>query len=74
LVTKEQAILGLTVTVLCAVGLWKDRWFLANTKKGRRLSRWLGETRGLWVLRSLLVLGAAFGVLLAMNMIRPVRW
>ncbi len=72
--SKEQALLGLVVAILCAVGLWKERWFYENTKKGRRLARWFGETRGLWILRWLLIAGAAFGLLLAANIIRPVRW
>ena len=72
--SREQAILGAAIALLCAGGLWKDRWLFEQTKKGRRLARWCGETRGLWVLRSLFVLGAAFGVLLATNVIRPVRW
>jgi hypothetical protein len=72
--SKEQAILGVMVAALCALGLWNERWFYENTKKGRRLARWFGETRGLWILRSLFIAGAAFGILLAANVIRPVPW
>jgi hypothetical protein len=72
--SKEQTILGIAMAVLCFAGLWNDRWFLENTKKGQRLARWLGGTRGLFVLRALFLIGATFGILLATNVIRPVKW
>ena len=71
---NEQILIGLVVAALCGLGLWHDRWLLTSTRKGRRLAGWFGETRGLWVLRSLLLAGAAFGLLLAADVIRPVRW
>lgn len=66
--------MGVGVVVLCAAGLWQDRWFLRNTKKGQRLIRWFGEERAVWILRSLLSAGALFGLLLATGIINPVRW
>lgn len=71
---NEQILMGFAVAALCAAGLWKDRWFLANTKKGRRLAAWLGETKALWVLRGLFGVGILFGLLLAGDVIRPVHW
>ena len=71
---NEQALIGLLVAALCGLGLWHDRWFLTRTRKGRRLIRWFGETRGLWMLRGVFIAGAAFGLLLAADMIRPVPW
>jgi hypothetical protein len=70
----EQVLIGGLVAVLCGLGLWHDRWLFARTAKGRRLAGWFGEERGLWALRGLLVAGAAFGVLLAADVIGPVRW
>ena len=71
---KEQIFIGITVAVLCAAGLCKERWFLTRTKKGKRLIGWFGEEKAIWVLRGLFGLGMLFGLLLAMNVIRPVRW
>jgi hypothetical protein len=70
----EQVLIGVTVALLCGLGLWHDRWLLSGTRKGQRLVGWFGEQRGLWVLRVLLVSGALFGLLLATDVIRPVRW
>ena len=71
---REQIFIGITVAVLFAAGLCKDRWFLTHTKKGKRLVGWFGEDNAIWVLRGLFGLGVLFGLLLAMNVIRPVRW
>jgi hypothetical protein len=71
---NEQLIMGAGVAVLCLFGLYHSRWFLARTRKGQRLVGWFGETRALWVLRGLLTAGTVFGVLLAANVIRPLRW
>ena len=71
---KDQIFIGITVAVLCAAGLCKDRWFLTRTKKGKRLIGWFGEEKAIWVLRGLFGLGMLFGLLMAMNVIRPVNW
>ena len=62
------------MALICAAGLLKSAWFLESTRKGRNLSRWFGDRVGLWVLRGLLFGGIVFGVLLAMDVIRPMRW
>ena len=72
--SKEQIFIGVTVAVLCVAGLCKDRWFLAHTKKGKRLIRWLGEEKAIWLLRGLFGLGILFGLLLATDIISPVKW
>ena len=71
---NDQIVMGAGIALLCLAGLWNDRWFLAHTKKGRWLVRRCGETGALWTLRSLLTLGTLFGVLLAVDVIRPVQW
>ena len=71
---KEQIVIGVVVAVLCTVGLFNDRWFLAETRKGQRLVGWLGEQNALWVLRGLFTLGVAFGALLATDVLGPIRW
>lgn len=70
----EQMVMGALVALLCAAGLWHARWLARETVKGQWLTRRLGADRALWTLRALLVLGITFGILLATNIIRPVRW
>ena len=67
----EQLLMGCGSAALCLWGLIKSNWFYEETKKGRWLSDRMGESRGLLVLRLLFVLGIAFGVALATNLIRP---
>ena len=70
----EQILIGALVALLAAHGLWKARWLLEQTRKGQRLTHWLGFERALITLRVILLLGALFGILLATNVIRPIRW
>ncbi len=72
--SKEQAFMGAAVAILCLGGTWKAKWLLAHTKKGQRLVHRLGEQRALRFLRLLLVIGATFGILLAVDVIRPIQW
>jgi len=71
---KEQIAIGAIVAVLCLAGAWKERWLLEHSKYGHRLIGWFGPQRAPWVLRCLLCGGIVFGVLLATNVIHPVRW
>ncbi len=71
---KEQVLIGVLCAGLCVLGLWHERWLLENTRKGRRLVNWFGPVGGLRVLRALLVAGLVFGVLLAVDVIRPMHW
>ena len=74
IIPNEQILIGVVVSVLCLAGLVKDRWFLEHTRKGQWLTRRLGPTRAVWALRGLFSAGAVFGILLATNVIHPVRW
>jgi len=71
---REQALVGVVFALLCVVGLWKQKWFLANTSKGQRLVRLFGPDRAAWVLRGLLAVGIILGTLLALDIIRPIQW
>ncbi len=71
---KDQIFIGAATAGLCLIGLAKSRWVLDNTKKGARLIGWFGAKRAIWVLRGLFLLGAAFGILLAANVIKPLQW
>jgi hypothetical protein len=70
----SQILMGGLVALLCLYGLWRHRWFFENTRKGRRLAQWFGETGGLRVLVGLLLVGMVFGLLLATDVIRPIHW
>jgi hypothetical protein len=70
---SAQTTMGGLVALLCLYGLWRHRWFFENTRKGRRLAQWFGETGGLGVLIGLLCIGMIFGLLLASDVIRPMH-
>jgi hypothetical protein len=71
---SSQTAMGVMVALLCLYGLSRRRWFFENTRKGRRLAQWFGETGGLRLLVGLLFAGMIFGVLLATDVIRPIHW
>jgi hypothetical protein len=71
---SSQTAMGGMVALICLYGLWRRRWFFENTRKGRRLARWFGETAGLRVLVGLLFAGIVFGLLLACDVIHPMHW
>ena len=71
---REQILMGVAIVVVCLFGLTKCRWFLEHTNKGKRLVEWFGESRAVYVLRGLYLVGILFGTLLALNVIRPVQW
>mgnify|MGYP001444978656 CR=1 FL=1 len=66
--------MGTVIALLCATGIWQDRWFLEHTGKGQRLVGWLGEAKALWAIRGLFAVGALFGGLLAIGIIKPIQW
>jgi hypothetical protein len=71
---NDQAVMGAAIALVCAVGLAKSGWLFQNSRNGRRLARWFGERAGLWVLRGLLGAGTVVGVLLMLDIIRPIQW
>lgn len=74
LLPAEQVFIGGTTAAMCLAGLCREGWLLQETRKGQRLSRWLGDESAVWVLRLLLACGLGFGVLLAVGVINPVRY
>ena len=71
---NDQAVMGTAIALVCTVGLVKSAWLFERTKKGQRLAQWFGERAGLWLLRGLMCSGIVFGVLAAVDIIRPIRW
>ncbi|HAW28945.1 MAG TPA: hypothetical protein DCY03_12625 [Planctomycetaceae bacterium] len=70
----EHQLIGGTVLILSLVGLIKQQWFLANTRKGQRLTSSFGAKRALWILRVIFITGVLFGGALAAGWIQPVQW
>jgi len=71
---SENELIGGTVLIFSVIGLIKEQWFLANTRKGQRLTEWFGPARAIWVLRVIFLTGVMFGALLAAGMIQPIQW
>ncbi|MCA9016829.1 MAG: hypothetical protein KDA77_15960 [Planctomycetaceae bacterium] len=71
---SENELIGGTVLILSVWGLLKDQWFLANTRKGQRLTKSFGPVRAIWVLRIIFLTGILFGALLAAGIIHPIQW
>ena len=71
---REQLIIGVLMTLLCAAGALQADWFLRETPKGQALERRFGRQRAVWLLRGLFGAGLVFGILLATNIVRPVHW
>lgn len=70
----EHQLIGGVVLILSLIGLLKDQWFLANTRKGQRLTNSFGAARALWVLRLIFMTGVLFGGALAAGWIQPIQW
>lgn len=71
---QTQILIGAIIVAGCLLGLRHDRAILDQTGYGRWITWLFGVEKGLWFLRGLIVLLALFGVLLALNVVRPVRW
>lgn len=71
---SENELIGGAVLIFSLFGLLKEQWFLANTRKGQRLTEWFGPARAIWVLRVIFLTGMIFGALLATEIIHPIQW
>jgi len=70
-IDRDQILMGCAVALVCLCGLIYSRWLLKCTRKGRWILIKLGPKNGLLILRALFVAGIAFGICLAMDVIRP---
>jgi hypothetical protein len=71
---SQDTAMGIAIVVACLMILFREHWFLAETRKGQRLVQRFGPTGALWILRGLLAAIATIGGLLASGTIHPVRW
>lgn len=71
---NDQILMGTAVALLSVVALWKTDWLLEHTRKGQWFVRRFGAWKARGIVRSFFFFAAVFGVLLAVNVIRPVQW
>ncbi len=71
---SQDVAMGVGIITLCVMLWLRAGWLLEQTRKGRRLVEWCGPARAPWVLRAVLLVGIAFGGLLAYGVIRPIQW
>lgn len=70
----DQVFIGVMTAVLCGAGIVHRRWLIEQTRKGRWLAERWGATQAERVLVAILLCGVALGLLLAIGVIKPVRW
>jgi len=70
----QHVMVGGLMCLLCSLLAIKSQWFLAHTRKGAFLTRQFGDDRAPWVLRGLALGGIVFGLLLALEVVRPIQW
>jgi hypothetical protein len=70
----EQILIGLLTAGLCVAGIWRREWLLLETGKGKWLVTRYGKPAAVRIVTILLTIGLLGGLLLACNIIRPLRW
>ncbi len=70
----QHGAMGGGIIALCLLLLFREQWFLDQTRRGQNLVRWCGPSRAPWVFRAILLAGISFGGLLANGTIRPIQW
>jgi hypothetical protein len=70
----DQILIGCITAGMCGLGLWKRNWLLRETPKGQRLVARCGEKKAVRIVTVLLGIGFLCGVLLACNILKPLRW
>lgn len=72
---RTQILIGLLILIGSLLGIRHDLWILRESRYGR-VCVWMfgSESGGLKGLRVALGLLALFGLLLALNVVRPIHW
>jgi hypothetical protein len=69
----QHVAMGLAIVLVSLFLLINQQRLLVHSRYGRLLRHWFGEERSPHVLRVLLALTAIFGVLLAIEVVRPLN-
>lgn len=67
-------MVGSLICLLCALLAVKSDWFLKHTRKGAFLIRQFGDAQAPWVVRGLALSGIVLGLLLILEVVRPIQW
>lgn len=70
----DQIIIGMITAGTCGIGLLRRDWLLTQTLKGRHLVERCGQAKATRIVTVVLAVGVLAGVLLACNILRPMRW
>ncbi|MCA9005134.1 MAG: hypothetical protein KDA70_07645 [Planctomycetaceae bacterium] len=70
----EHQLIGGILLIISLVGLIKAQWFVANTRKGQRLTISFGPKYALWIFRLIFITGILFGATLVTGSIQPIQW
>ena len=71
---SQDTAMGVAMILFCLMLLFREQWFLAETTKGQRLVQRFGSATALWILRGCLFAVALLGGLLAVGIVKPIRW
>lgn len=71
---KHQILMGVSIALLSSVAIWQTGWLLEHTSKGQWFARRYGELRARGIIRTFFFVTAVLGVLLALDVIRPMQW
>jgi hypothetical protein len=71
---SQDTAMGVAIVLTALMLLFRERWFLAETTKGQRLVQRFGADTALWVFRGCLFAVALLGGLLAVGIVKPIRW
>lgn len=71
---SQDTAMGVAMILFCLMLLFRERWFLAETTKGQRLVQRFGSATAIWILRGCLFAVALLGGLLAVGIVKPIRW
>ncbi len=66
--------MGCGVAVMSLIGLLNTRWLIEQTRKGEWLRQKTGDRNAGRILQACFLSGIIFGILLAVDIIRPVQW
>ncbi len=71
---NDQILMGVAISLVSLLGLFKVKWITTHSTKGKKLVTRLGEDKAFLTLRILMLAMILFGTLLATGVINPIQW